>query len=699
MDYLLRALVSGCILALLACPAIAATEELRLYVAPGGSDSWSGIRPAANASGTDGPFRTLERARDEIRSMRKARRIHGPVTVLLRGGSYFRENSFLLTEEDSGSSARPVVFRPFEGEKAVLTGGRELSGFGPVTDEPVLARLQPAAHGHVLRADLRKQGIRDFGAMTARGFGRNIQPAALELFFQDKPMQLARWPNSEWALIAGAPDGKDGGKFTYEGDRPSGWKQTGDIWFHGYWGYDWADTYEKAASIDTEKREIVTVPPHGVYGYHPGKRFYALNILEELDEPGEWFLDRSSGVLYFWPPAPLSERKVSVSIAAEPLITVRGAAHIRIEGLTVECGRGCGVEIMGGRDVLVDRCLIRNLGTVGVSIGGLIGDIYGRLYNETTYAGDGGRNNGVRRSEIVNTGEGGVILGGGNRKTLTAAGNFVEDCRIHSFQRWARTYRPAVAIHGVGNRVAHNLLHDAPHSAIILNGNEHLIEFNEFHHVCMETGDAGAFYMGRDWSQRGNIVRFNYFHDLHGVEGQKGFTDVMAVYLDDWSSGTLVYGNVCRQAGRAVLVGGGRDNTIENNIFIDCRPAIHVDARGLGWAKYYFDGSNNTLFDRLKAVNHDKPPYSTKYPELARLLDDEPVMPKGNKIVRNICVGGKWLELQNGLTDKVILIQDNVVEAAPGFRDMDANDFRPKPGSPAHSAGFKPIPFKEIGPR
>jgi len=141
------------------------------------------------------------------------------------------------------------------------------------------------------------------------------------------------------------------------------------------------------------------------------------------------------------------------------------------------------------------------------------------------------------------------------------------------------------------------------------------------------------------------------------------------------------------------------DNTIENNIFIDCRPAIHVDARGLGWAKYYFDGSNNTLFDRLKAVNHDKPPYSTKYPELARLLDDEPVMPKGNKIVRNICVGGKWLELQNGLTDKVILIQDNVVEAAPGFRDMDANDFRPKPGSPAHSAGFKPIPFKEIGPR
>ena len=130
-------------------------------------------------------------------------------------------------------------------------------------------------------------------------------PAALELFFKDQPMTLAQWPNAGFEKIAGTPDaardehggtlGKLAAGFNYEGDRPQRWADTNDIWIHGYWAYDWANSYEHVASIDTQKRLIKTDPPHGNYGFRTGQRFYFLNILEELDEPGEWYLDRKTG--------------------------------------------------------------------------------------------------------------------------------------------------------------------------------------------------------------------------------------------------------------------------------------------------------------------------------------------------------------------------------------------------------------------
>jgi len=86
----------------------------------------------------------------------------------------------------------------------------------------------------------------------------------------------------------------------------------------------------------------------------------------------------------------------------------------------------------------------------------------------------------------------------------------------------------------------------------------------------------------------------------------------MAIYLDDWSSGTTIVGNLCVQAGRAILIGGGRDNLVQNNMSVDCVPAVHIDSRGLGWAKNYFDGQTTTLMDRLQAMNYLHPPYSER---------------------------------------------------------------------------------------
>lgn len=657
----------------LAVACASCTAGVDFHVADYGSDSNPGTRAK--------PFATLERARDAVRELDVRRHPpDGGVTVWLKGGTYVREATFELTERDSGTKACPVVYRSYEGEQARLVGGREVRRFSAVTDRAVLERLDEAARAHVRQADLRAEGISDFGKLTARGFGRPGRPAALELFFRGAPMQLARWPNGEWAMTAGVPDGPNGGRFNYEGDRPGRWTESKDVWVHGYWTWPWADSHEKVASIDIAKREIGTEPPHGVYGYQAHKRYYALNILEELDQPGEFYVDRDSGILYFWPPDRIRRSDAWVSVMEAPLVKVSAASHVTLRGLALECCRGTAVEIVDCANVQVAGCVVRNVGGTGIIV-------------------KGGRSSGVLSCDISEIGDTGIVLDGGDRRTLTAASNYAVNNHLRRFGRWVRTYRPAILVSGVGNRVAHNLIHDAPHSAIILSGNDHVVEFNDIHHVCNETGDAGAFYMGRDWTQRGNAVRHNYFHELGSYEDRHsahGFSETMAVYLDDWTSGTLVYGNIFYRANRAVMIGGGRDNTVENNVFIECSPAIHVDARGLGWAKNYFDGTTTTLFDRFRDVNADRPPYSTRYPRLATLLEDEPAVPKGNVIARNIHTGGKWLDL-HGMQGGWVTFQDNLTEGDAGFVNAEARDFRLRPDSPAFRLGFTPIPVETIG--
>ncbi len=664
------------VLLLSGAAALTASGAVTLHVAPNGNDSWTGQLAQPNAEASDGPLATLAGARDAIRALKSRGPLPaGGVVVEVAGGVYELAQALELTAEDSGEEGSPVVYRAAPAKAVRLVGGKVVTGWQLVADPTVLERLEPAAKGKVWQANLKELGIDDFG---------NVASGGVELFFNDQPARLARWPNADFVEIRDvtkeAPETSHGrtgskvGNFYYEGDRPLRWREEKDIWLHGYWFWDWSDQYQQVESIDTEQQLVRLAQPYHGYGYLPGARYYALNVLAELDEPGEWQLDRETGTIYFWPPTPLEEGRPMVS-AIETLATLTDASHVRFEGFAMEAVRGAAVNIAGGTGVQIVDCTIRNTGDIAVDI-------------------RGGRKNAVIGCDISHTAGGGISLNGGDLATLTPGEHLAENNHIHHYARWKRTYTPAVAISGVGNRIRHNLFHDAPHNAVQLSGNDHLIEFNEFHHVCLETDDVGAFYMGRNWTQRGNIVRYNYFHHL-GRHG--GGVGVMAIYLDDWASGTTIYGNICFQAGRAVLIGGGRDNLVENNVFVDCTPSIHVDARGLGWAKSYFDGSDNTLFDRLQAVDYRHPPWSDRYPELLTLLDDEPVMPKGNVIARNISVGGRWLDLADGLTDATVKIEDNLVDVDPLFVDRAKEDFRLQPGSPAFKLGFKAIPVEKIG--
>jgi hypothetical protein len=672
---------------------------VEFYVSPGGEDT--------NAGSKEAPFRSLERAREAVRNLKeKEPRSKGGITIWLGGGDYQRTNALELGIADSGSPEAPVSWRAVPGQTVRLIGGKKLVGFRSVADADILARLRENARGHVLAMDLGKASISSLGDMRSRGFGRPTVPSHCELFYDGKPMTVARWPNEgKWEEIAGFPEDRaqpddHGGKigkledgFFYKGDRPRDWRETADVWVHGYWSWDWANSYEKVASLDLEKNWVKTVAPFGLYGFRKGQRFYFLNVLEELDQPGEWYLDRKSNTLYFWPPDDQLKSgkppEVCLSLSAEPLLKLKQVSCVSVERLTLEATRASAVEIEGGTSNLIAGCTILNIGNYGVRI-------------------EGGRRHGVLSCSISDTGDGGVSLDGGNRQDLTPGGHFVENCHFQRQGRWSKCYVPAILIGGVGQRASHNLIHDHPHCAILFNGNDHLLEYNEIHHIALETGDVGAIYTGRDYTYRGNRIRYNYIHHTGGVG-----MGSMGVYMDDCVSGTEIFGNIFYKVQRAAFLGGGRDHQVVNNIFVECNHAVELDGRGLEKSPVWHNMVDKTMRQSLTQVPLQL--YRERYPAMKTLdafygvpggsaitgEEFKGVPPEGNVVLRNICVG-KWLNVYWNASTALLKLENNLTNTAPGFiaqpnDNSPATDFRLNRGSPAFKLGFEQVPAEKIG--
>lgn len=650
------------------------TPGKELHVSPSGNDSQPGTE--------DKPFATLERARDEIRTIKAEQGLPaGGIEVTLHGGLYELTKKVELTAEDSGTDTAPITYRARKGEQVRISGGKRVTDWNPVTDKTVLDRLDPAAHGQVVWADLRALGVSDFGEMGG-GFGMRGGPG-LELFYNDDPMTISRYPNDGFIKITGVEGptekvignrkGRVEGIFTYEGGRPSRWKDETEGWVLGYWFHDWAEQRQRIESIDVEAKRMTLAKPYHHYGYRAGQWFYGFNLLSEIDQPGEWYLDRKSGDLFFWPPTPIENGQATISVL-DSLVTLNAAKYVTLQGLTLEAARGTAITITNADNDRLVGCTLRNIGSWAVSVSGV--------------------NSGVVGCDISATGDGGISLSGGNRTTLSPAGLYADNNHIHDWSRWNRMNRQGISLSGVGNRAAHNLLHHSPHSAIHFSGNDHIIEFNEIHSVCIESNDAGAIYAGRNWTMRGTVIRHNHLHHIRGFQDR----GCIGIYLDDMYSGTAIYGNLFHDVTRAAYIGGGHDNSIENNIFVDCQPAVHVDSRALGWAHYWADEWIKEAQDKgtLSGIRFDQPPFSTRYPLLPGILDNDPAAPTGSLIARNVVYGGKWDEIDNK-AQPYVTFQDNLLVADPLLIDAAKGNFQLRDDSPAYKLGFHRIPIEQIG--
>ena len=577
----------------LAWPSLAtAAEPGRLYVATNGSDAWSGALAEANPAKTDGPFATLARARDEIRKWKKASKLpEGGVTVIVRGGIHELKEPLALTAEDGGTKQSPIVYQAAENEKVIISGGRQVKEFQPVKDAAVLARLDESARGKVLAADLRAMGISNFGSANGGG---------IQLYFQDKPMTLARWPNEGFVKIVDVlknepvdcrgTTGDKVGKFVYDGDRPKRWIGEKDPWVHGYWFWDWSDQRHKIASIDPEGRVISVARPYHIFGYRKGQWYYGMNLLAELDSPGEWYVDRQAGILYFWPPAALDEGLATVSVL-DTLVTLREVNHVTLRGVTFEAARGNAVTVAGGTGVLVAQCVLRNIGNTAVSI-------------------FGGRANGVEGCEMLSSGRGRYLPGRRQPQDAHARwplGHEQPHPRLRAMEAdvspWHLPARRGPAggqqPDPLGPPYRHPVRRQRPPDRIERNPPRlPRVERRRGQSIRAATGPCAAPSSGITSCTTSPASR------------NKG---CVGVYLDDMFCGVEITGNVFYKVTRAAFIGGGRDVSITNNVFVDCNPAFHIDARALNWAA---DTVPTTMTERLVAMPYKEELWASRYPKL-----------------------------------------------------------------------------------
>ncbi len=662
---------------------------LELHVSPRGDDANRGTAAA--------PFRTLERARDEIRAQ-KADVAKNGATVWLHRGTYPLLGPLELTEEDSGSQGAPVVYCAAAGEEVWLSGGRRLAlaDFTPATDRAILSRLVPEARGKVLQLSLPDAGITEWPGPWADHWWsmQRAQTSLLELFADAKRLPLARWPNEGYArfgeIVEPATEEGKLPKFKYTDPRPERWNLEAGVWLYGYWRRAYRAEFVKVKQIDPQSHTIELVSRHSLGGLEDGgaRRYMALNLLEELDTPGEWYLDRERGILYLWPPENLRADSVVMSVARPALIHCVNTSHVEFRNIGIEYSRQDGICVEGGREVRVIACEIGNVGRLGVS---MTGDAHALI-----------------GCDIHDTGTDAVTFSGGDRKTLTRGGGLVENNHIHHTNRIARAGMSAVVIDGVGHRFAHNLIHDTGYIAVRFSGNDHLIELNRVFRTNTETTEGGVFYTGRDWTSRGTTLRYNFVH--HIEDSREGFGSATRfVHLDDSAPGINIYGNVCYRLGGGVSVCGGADNHIHDNLFVECLWGADIAPRGKDM--FSSDGKGGfmlnpsrwnwvSLVRRLERCNWKEPPYSTKYPHLKEIFHKDPIAaPWFNVIRHNVMVDcGRGIKT-SGMEPGWATVEDNWELDDPGFVQPDHTklDFRLKPEAKAYNLGFQPIPFEKIG--
>ncbi|MEI8291150.1 MAG: right-handed parallel beta-helix repeat-containing protein [Verrucomicrobiota bacterium] len=642
------------------------------HVSPQGSDTNDGSPPK--------PFATLERARDAMRAALK----NGDNTIWIHDGNIALPKTLELTAADSG-----VIYRSIAGETVRLSGGRAVvaADFKPVTDVATLARIAEPARGKIVELDLVALGIqhrRPYPDVF------NDNGSLIELYFNGVRMPLSRFPNRGYMTMKrvlnnaggnrkGAWDsanfekvapGSDGGTFEYRDEfaaQHASWQKVLDrgVWLKGYWRCAWENEAIRVKAIDLTNKTVTFAKPipGGIgskYKRPAGsgeEQYWLMNLLEEVDQPGEWCVDFPSGKLYFYPPAPLAGARIVICDNDQPVIRLTGATNVVLRQLTVECNVGHGIEIKGGESDHIRGCVVCNVSRNAIVL-------------------DGGFHHEVLSCDLHNLGAGGVWLAGGDDKSSprVLAGHRIVNNHIHDFGQVVRVLAAGVncgfAGGGVGRKdravgmyVAHNLIHGTPHVGILFGSWDSLFEYNEILDFCKVSNDMGGWYCYDQFAFNGNqTFRYNYIHSSGEGDG---------VYFDNDHRDMHIYGNVIAldsvgKRGTGFLYkigtqGKGNPQSIEctNNIAINCNYG------------YEFVSALPSKIENNIAVN-------CKYPFGWGAVVD-------GKVVRNNA------DFATGMNVSY--------DGDPGFVDMAKHDFRLKPDSKVFKdlPGFQPIPFDKIG--
>jgi len=667
----------------------------------------------ADADGSsENPFASIEAARDAIRELKKTDGLpDGGITVIVKNGIYNVTDNITFTSEDSGSEKCPIRYVSEELHGAILTSAAVLdySDFVPLSKEESDRIIDKDAAGKVLKLDLSKYGV------TADNVSAPSRDYRFDLAVDGVVMKYAEYPNASYHRAPSEIEAERTTKLVIteeDAARIAGWKDISEASVYCFTTYEWATANADIASFDSANNAVKV---HGSYGYGFGtrSRYRFINVMEEIDTAGEYFLDRRSCVLYAYLPDGAENALITANIAETRIIHATNTEHLTFHGFDINGTRTEAVSLNDCRSVTLDSLKVSNIGDVGINARG---------YDIT-----------IQNCDISGTGADAIRIYGGDRTTLTPSNNLIYNNYIHDWATRGQTYRPGVRVDGVGITVSHNEICNSLHFAILYYGNDNIFEYNYIHDVVTDSSDAGAIYAGRHYAYYGNVMRYNYFEDIGSAE----MGCAMAIYWDDGLSGQTAYGNIMNRVyGKdsfAVMVGGGRDNTIENNMFIDIYDGdssvgyvISVDSRArMGYFDpTYWSGDPYGHVWQFEEVPYNTGIWAEKYPALAKvkyvketLRDDDDEYAFFNpafNVYRNNAfytsgagpkiqqfdLSGVNHEMPENIIDSTVNEKNyQIAKNLSDFVNAEKGNFKLKKDASVFTKieGFKDIPFENIG--
>jgi len=656
-------------------------EELTLYVSTMGNDTWSGRLGEPNADGTDGPLATVQRARDLIRETKAARGgLTRPVTVLFRDGVYRQTEPIIFTAADSGTKECPITYRAYPGEEPVISGGDVIPGWQQDDSQ----QSQTQCGGKLWRASVP-------AAKTGGKWRFN------QLFVNGGRRTRARLPNKGSFLRTDGPLSKDNsrGFYFHEGDVKE-WDDLREAIFVVY--HSWETSIHHARFVDTEACavEFHEAAPWGMGRWERQQRYYVENVFEALDEPGEWYLDRDTGTLYYYPlpGETMADAEVVAPALTSTLVSFSGDAS---KGETIEYVHFRGISFLHSN---ANLRRLRNPGQGEIYQPGLImaTGLRNASFEDCTIAhtsahgiwlAAGCEDNRVQRCHIHDLGGGGVYIAGGwglHEKALTQRivvdNNFIHDGG-HLFH----------GAHGVWigrssyNKVTHNEISNFDYSGISCgwswgfqpsSAHHNNLDYNHIHHLGNGDGlsDMGGIYtLG---ISPGTTERYNHMHHIYSYAH---VSHGSGVYPDEGSSEILIENNVVYRVRTCPLFQHyGKDNIVRNNILA-------------------FGGKG-----QLQRCREDKPCHyaaegNIVYGDIEQMLGG--VWKSGDwKVGRNVYWSTAGAPRFADVDFEAWQTKGNDVSsivADPLFVDAANDDFRLRPDSPALKLGFKPIDLSKTG--
>ncbi|MGC6426278.1 MAG: right-handed parallel beta-helix repeat-containing protein [Akkermansiaceae bacterium] len=556
-----------------------------------------------NNGSKEAPFASFERARDEIRKLKASLTWPaGGVEVWIHEGIYERSETFALGANDGGSLDAPVFYRAVPGDAVSVFSGKQVP-------TEAWERLSPQAakrvHPKIKAEQLVELNYDQLGVANGDKLSGSEQsagaPEAFVLFVDGKRQRISQWPNSDervveandpgWATpngtrdnfsfffaSGGEPSNKD---FTNELDldgteRSKRWKARldagNDLWLRGHWRTPWAPRLSlvRAINLDEKWIQLSQIPPGGMgskytrnFTAHDGEdyrmgsgaeRYYALNLLEEIDQPGEYAIDFKDRRLYFYPPSDLESLEVTITDSKKPIVKAKDCGHLQFENLTFQGGLDSGLIFEGCDHLVVQGCVIEGVGRDGLVI-------------------KGGKKHLIQSNDITEVGHCGMNISNiGDRKGLIHGESLITNNHVSHTGKLHFDSAGIRVDQVIGITFSHNLIHHTPSRAYEhRNDNDVLFEYNEIHNCALKTSDTGATYTHGKWTTYGNVFRYNLIHHNKRANG---------FYCDDGDSGDIHHHNILHQCIDALKFGGGHDNIAQNNLLIENQQQ-RIDDRGV----------------------------------------------------------------------------------------------------------------------